>query len=396
MPPVSISDKVPRYTVEIVRDYAPFLSMEKAWNHLLSESHNPCIFMRHEWFRIFWKHFLGESGQAAIYVVKREETLVAIAPFWPDPARTAGVVAPLAGVVSPARGEAPLFSMTNDHSWHYEILYKEEAALSSLLDNWTRSGTARSFQLDLVPLASPTVEGIRKWATGRYFSWYAYKTNTPPYLLIQGRFADYFARRRGNFRSNVNRRERNLKKQGTISLETVTSLEDLSQALQDAFRLEAMAWKGAMGSAIEKSPQLVAFYTELAEDAAKAGWLRLYFLKLNDKRIAFNYNLAYQGKLYLLKPGYDPEYADYSPGHLITKKIIEQAFEEPLAEYNFLANAEPWKMDWAEGTQTDISLHLYRKGLSPGMAFFFKFGWKKLIKRYWKRQKDPCGPLMTS
>ncbi len=360
------SGEYPLYAIEVVRDYASFLHLETEWNHLLEESHDDCIFLRHEWFRLFWRHFLGEQNKAAIYTVRQREALVAVAPCWS-----------VMGSIS---------AMVNDHSWRYDFIYKEEAGLSALLDYWIRQAPAASFQFNLIPETSPTIQLIQKW--GSRFYWYAYQSCTPPYLSIHGSlgrwgsWAGYFSKRSGHFRSNINRRERRLQEQGALSLETVASLDHLADALDDGFRIEAMAWKGEAGSAIEKSAQLVAFYAELADEAAKKGWLRLYFLKLNQKRIAFNYSLIYKKKLYLIKPGYDPAYAKDTPGHLLTKKIIQQAFEDQLIEYDFLANPERWKMDWAEGVRPDLSLHIYKKGFSPALQFFVKFGWKKILKRY--------------
>lgn len=354
------------YSVQVVQDYDSFSTLETEWNHLLEESLDDCIFLRHEWFRIFWRHFLGEQNKAQIYTVRRGGDLVAVAPCWSI--------------------KGSLSAMINDHSWKYDLIYKEEAGLSALFDYWMRQTPVTSLQLGLIPATSRTIQLIQKGESRFY--WYAYQSCTPPYLSLEGSWADYFSRRSGKFRSNINGQERRLQKKGTLSFETITSLDNLPQALDDGFRIEAMAWKGEAGSAIEKSPKLVAFYTELAHEAGKQGWLRLAFLKLNQKRISFNYSLAYKKKLYLIKPGYDPAYAQYGPGQLLTRKVIQQAFEDKLIEYDFLANPEPWKMNWAEGVRSDLSLHLYKKDLFPAFQFFVKFGWKKIIKQHLRRQKS--------
>ncbi|MDX2103687.1 MAG: GNAT family N-acetyltransferase [Alphaproteobacteria bacterium] len=46
-------------------------------------------------------------------------------------------------------------------------------------------------------------------------------------------------------------------------------------------------------------------------------------------------------------PGYDPRWADRSPGHVLLWTLIERAFAEGLAGIDLLRGAEPYKAMWA-------------------------------------------------
>jgi len=48
--------------------------------------------------------------------------------------------------------------------------------------------------------------------------------------------------------------------------------------------------EGEGGSAIASDPALRRFYTEWGEMAADRDWLRLWFLRLGGRRVAFEYN----------------------------------------------------------------------------------------------------------
>src|SRR5207244_4323574 len=117
-------------------------------------------------------------------------------------------------------------------------------------------------------------------------------------------------------RSNMRNRLKRLGAVGKVELELVSSGEQLAGALEDGFRIEAAAWKGAAGTAIAWDPAVRRFYTRLAGRMAGRNALRLHFLRVGGRRIAFDYTLQSGGKLYLLKTGYDPAYGQYSPGHL--------------------------------------------------------------------------------
>jgi CelD/BcsL family acetyltransferase involved in cellulose biosynthesis len=63
---------------------------------------------------------------------------------------------------------------------------------------------------------------------------------------------------------------------------------------------------------------------------------------VDDCRIAFQYSLYYNDKLYLLKPGYDPHYALYSPGNLLCFMMLRDAFQRGLAKHDFLGVDHAW------------------------------------------------------
>jgi len=71
--------------------------------------------------------------------------------------------------------------------------------------------------------------------------------------------------------------------------------------------------------------------------------LRLSFLRVAGKRIAFNYLLRSQNKLYGVKIGYDPQYHTYSPGNLLLDLILKDACAENIEEYDFLGVDDDWK-----------------------------------------------------
>src|SRR5581483_1120232 len=96
------------------------------------------------------------------------------------------------------------------------------------------------------------------------------------------------------------RRRRQMEKQADVEIEHVEG-GDTRAVLEDFFAVEQSGWKGREGTACSQDEQTSAFYTRLAQVAARQGWLSLFRLRLGGKTIAFHYGLAYGGTYLLPK-----------------------------------------------------------------------------------------------
>ena len=145
------------------------------------------------------------------------------------------------------------------------------------------------------------------------------------------------------------------------------------------------AWNGARGTAILSDPVVATFYTRLATREAELGQLRLTFLRVAGKRIAFNYLLQNKGKLYAVKIGYDPEYHAYSPGNMLLNLILKDACRH-IEEYDFLGGADEWKLDWTQEKREHRWLFLFRDRWRPRALYYLKFGVVPAVKRVLQEQ----------
>ena len=106
---------------------------------------------------------------------------------------------------------------------------------------------------------------------------------------------------------------------------------------------------------------------------ARGGWLRLNFLTIDGCRIAFHYSVRSANKLYLLKPGYDPRYARYSPSNLLCYHVLQDGFRHGLVEYDFLGASDPWKLDWTKETRPHHWLYVFSDALRGRLLYQAKF-----------------------
>jgi hypothetical protein len=98
----------------------------------------------------------------------------------------------------------------------------------------------------------------------------------------------------------------------------------------------------------------------------------LYFLKVGGVRIAVRIALLFQNKLYMLKAGYDPQYASYAPGHVLSMKILEEAWRLRFDEVDFLGDAERWKLDWATDLHRHVWLFVFPGHLKSRLLYHLK------------------------
>lgn len=172
-----------------------------------------------------------------------------------------------------------------------------------------------------------------------------------PYFALPGFEARLSAKLRQNLR-------RWTKKAGAIELERLTAYS--RSGLDEGLAIEAAAWKGASGTSIAAYPELRHFYAAVARLAARRGELALYYLRAQGKRIAFLFALEDDRQVYALKVGYDPAFADLSPGNLLFAEVARSAEKRGLLELDFMGHADEWKRRWTSLTHDHVTVIVYR------------------------------------
>lgn len=161
----------------------------------------------------------------------------------------------------------------------------------------------------------------------------------------------------------IRRRRRRLDELGTVTFACHDGSADLDRLLEEGFAVEGAGWKGADGTAMASDAAVAAFYRRVAGDLARRDMLRLRFLRLDGRAIAFDLAFVHDDAEWLLKTGFDPALFTYSPGSLLRAEAIEQACAAGCTRYEFLGTDDPWKLEWTERTRPVVLLD----GFAPGM-----------------------------
>ncbi len=352
-----------RLVVDTISDYQSLVELKPTWDRLLAASAVTHPFVSHEWVRTWWECF-GMGKRLHVLVVKDGDEPVAIAPFMVSENRMYGLRVRY------------LEFIYNDHTPRFDFIVRSgrpdayAAIWDCLLDQRELWDVLKLCQLTS---DSETVRQMTRLARLRNFRLGLWQSTTSPYLPIETPWETYVAALKAKHRSNLRNRQKRLAQLGPVQVEELEALEPASTALEEGFRIEALAWKENGGTAIRSRPEVHLFYTRFARRAAQMGWLRLHFLRVSGRRIAFDYSLAYNNRLYLLKPGYDPQYSQYSPYNLLLFEVLQDAFRDGMAEFDFLGNDDGWKQQWAAAKRQHVWLYAFPDRLRARLLHSAKF-----------------------
>ncbi len=158
-----------------------------------------------------------------------------------------------------------------------------------------------------------------------------------------------------------------------MTFEVVEDGTGIDAALEQGLRIEAAGWKAREGTAMASRPDTLRFYSTFAHRAASRGWLRLHFLAVGGRPIAFSYCLCFGKTVYLVKQGYDQAFGPYSPGTLHAAVVLKDAFDRGMGEFDFLGDDDPWKLEWTATTRAHRWLFIFADRLKPRIAHTAKF-----------------------
>ncbi len=364
--------------VELITDRQRFDALKPVWNQVLDRSQIPHPFVTHEWISAWWDNF-QHNGTPYILTVKDGASVTAIAPLILDRGRMYGY---------PVRR---LHGMANVYTERFELLLGErprEAAQALRAYLATQEDSWDVLELRQVPADSPTLTHLTELAESNDYLSGCWASTESPYVAIRGSWEAYVKGLKKTHRADVRRRMAHLEQQGPVELEVIQSEDQLERNFADALRLESSAWKGSQGTAIASHPDSIAFYRNILAKAAENKWLRLYFLTVGGKRIAVRIALSLNKRLYMLKSGYDPAYASFSPSHLLCDKMLAQAWDDRITEADFLGHAERWKRSWANESRSHFYVFLFPRRPMPWLLHRIKFSLLPRVRR------TPLDPLL--
>jgi CelD/BcsL family acetyltransferase involved in cellulose biosynthesis len=325
------------YSVDLVSDNAEFLALEGEWNDAVDRAAVAHPFLRHEWVRTWWDAFGGRAQQLHVMVVRRHGRVCAIAPLMFERAQMYGM---------PVRR---VRFLQNDHTPRTDVIVADHAD-DSYRAIWhaIQDGGSRwdVLQLSQIPADSSSRERFMKLAQDEGRLAGVWESGAAPYVRLAASWEAFASGLGSKFRQNLRNRLGRLSALGEPTLEVLAEPDAIRAARVDAQRLEDSGWKSTEGTAIASDRSVERFYTLLIERAGECPWLRLLFLSVGGRRIATAYAAVYANRLFLLKTGYDPEYAKCSPFKLLTYFTVRHACEQGYDELDFLGDTEPWKLEW--------------------------------------------------
>lgn len=325
--------------IHLVDDYKHFVGLKGDWNALLDQSANrDNVFLRHEWFDVWWQSF-GEGKHLFILLGFDSNRLIGIAPFMLFRDRYKGVPytrlnfiedanAPEMNLIA-AKGREEEFTRLVFNFLFCRCSVKWDVAVL----NKIRDGSIFDNENTLS-------------VSGNKISYLRRESQNSPYICTEGNWEDFINTTSQKFRKQLRNKFNRLNKQGTMMVDVFHEAGRNGEYLGEAFSVSSRSWKHDLGTSMVSTPERRKFFELLSDVAARNGWLRIWFLKLNGFAVAMEYHLEYNGRTHAMRGDFDKFFCEMAPGSVLEAEIIKYCFENKLLEYDFCGLPFDYKLRW--------------------------------------------------
>jgi CelD/BcsL family acetyltransferase involved in cellulose biosynthesis len=321
--------------VDWIGRVADFEALAPEWDALLPEDGEP--FDLNGWYAAWWRAFGG--GELAVCTVRRDGVLVAAMPLRLE--------------------RRELKALVNGHSASTRPLAGDEEALDALVEA-VLGARANGLELRGLRDDDPGCRRIR--AAAACLQSAADVAQASPYVDISGSFEDWRKANKKRWRAPVEQKRRKMERDYAAEIVPFGPVGDLETELAEGIALEGAGWKGEGGTAIESSPETVAFYHAVAELFEARDELRFSWIRLDGKAVAFDFCILYRNRLFTLKSAYDESVKNLAPGLVRQLAEIELCFELGIERLELLGDEVGWKSRFASGNTPHTDLWVFAAG----------------------------------
>ena len=314
-------------TVETISGESAFSELGAQWDALVRAGPRPSPFLLHAWLLEWWRHY-GDQAELAVHVAFRGERLVGALPL----------------CVCARRGLRVTSFVGGDPGLADTLLADGESV--STAD--ALAERARGADQDLAEFSGLPADSRLIAALGPSALTLIERSEAPVLDLSPDWDSVYTTKFSSKQRSNHRRRRRQLAELGRVDVEVARTVDELKGAIEDAFVLHDRRWQGRPDGSGFTTPAGRRFSYAAIEALAPLGVPRIVSLKIDGRAVAFHYFLALEGRIYVHRIAFDPEFSRYSPGVINTLDAIEAAAAEGATRVEFLGGAERYKVDLAD------------------------------------------------
>lgn len=334
-----------------------FPDIKDEWLALEKDGHIPTIFQTYDWLKIWWDHYGDTSKKLLLLVALEGDKLLGIAPLFTD----ALVLRKKFKIFNTIRLVGSRENTYSGFIVDKNYFPKVYEALFRYISEQYPSHIFYSTDLpeaDFLELR-PSLHIFRKVLERRDFPC--------PIINFSQTWEDYWSGLSKTTKKNLKWYKNKLLRDGHLIIELNTNYS--SADADDLFRLHYQRWKMEPSKSV--LARLEAFERDIMRMLADKGWLKMFFLTYNGRRIAGMFMYDYEGKRYFHKGGYDLTYKDLSPGTVLIFEAIKNAFETGMRSFDFLSGDEPYKSHFTKDRIHCYSFIAAKSYLSPKLFELF-------------------------
>jgi CelD/BcsL family acetyltransferase involved in cellulose biosynthesis len=308
---------------EIVRDEQGLAELAPQWWALWQHAPSATPFQSPAWLAAWWRHFA--PGELATIAVWRGSRLAGLAPFYIEHGERGGRLLPVGISLS-----------------DYLDVLVEPVGHEPVEDAMMEAARSLSWQTWELEEAAPHSRAVRlrcpEWLILR-----SAEQSPCPVIELHGATglaACVPAKRRRQLRRALAFAAR----RGPTAI--VPADARPGYFLDQLFRLHAACWEARGQPGVLADPKVRSFLEEALPALSHRQIARCYLLEIGGVTSGAYLGFLDRGRAYAYLGGFDPAFADESPGSILIGHAIGEAIREGAAEFHFLRGAEAYKYSW--------------------------------------------------
>lgn len=194
-------------------------------------------------------------------------------------------------------------------------------------------------------------------------------TRQGAFLELPATMDEFLGSFKSNFRNQIKRKvkkglETNLTHR-VVHVDNLPEGYDLRQALDKLTELHSMRFDSINRDSFFTKPAFQKFHQQLCENHNEQPY-RLIFTELlhEGEVVGSMYGIRSEHLYVFLMIGFDPKFADYSPGNLLIYYTIEDLIKHKVNLFDFKCGEELYKKRWSKNyyTKYDVAISFTLKG----------------------------------
>ncbi|HYD35857.1 MAG TPA: GNAT family N-acetyltransferase [Vitreimonas sp.] len=325
--------------VHVHTDPTIFTTQAEEYTALLTSADNPAFFMLPEYQAVWWHH-LGEGELEVLEFRSDKGTLVGLAPLYNHNGtyRLVGAV---------------------DVSDYLDIIVTSahKAEVYQALINYFHAKDAwEQLKLESLAHSSPTLTELPALAAAQGWQTEQKQQDVCPVLALPANWEEYFSSLDLTVQKNFKRLLRSIGEEDEITYSVITSDNEIEAAMNDFILLHKQSGEEKKLFWDEKKE---AFFKELGKTLLTAGYLKLFFLSVNDDRAAALMIFDWHNLYLLYNSGFNAyRYGHMGVGNALILHTIQQAIKEKKGIYDFMRGNESYKFQFRAQPQNIFDLFI--------------------------------------
>ena len=331
MKPVSPFAKPTSIQVACIHSTQEFETLRSEWTRLLKKSLIQDAFLTWEWNYAWWQAY-SEGNELWLLIARDAEGLKGIAPLVLVKKVKNGIHSRILCSLGDESLDVGGFIVPDGS---LEIYAAFADFLKANQQHWD------VLELNEFLLDDPGISTLIDTFRGRGLASYI-KEKHHYFIPIHGIWQDYLGHLSSSMRSDLKSHHTRLIKQHKIDYIHHRGAQVASQDLASIYQINSQG-KYAY---LYRSKQEKVFQESLRTLMSAKGWMDVHLLFINGLPAAYYSGFYFEDRYEDWRKGFDPRFAEFSPGSILMMFLLEDAFQQGCHEFDFLRGDEKYKIRW--------------------------------------------------